>query len=143
MAIVDAAYYYTQYMGTEAAEPDFPTLEARAEDVICAMTRWRASADTIASLPAPIQTLVKKAICAQIDFFAVNGLDIMSDGANGGRGWTVGKVTISGGSGSELTRKGAMSDYIAPQAIMYLEQTGFTNPQVPVAPDMPLVGWWY
>ena len=142
MAIVDAAYYYTQYMGTEAAECEFPRLEARAEDVIGAMTRWRASADTIASLPAAIQTLVKKAICAQIDFFAINGLDSTVDGANGGRGWTVGKVSVSGRSGSELTRKGVMSDYIAPQAIMFLEQTGLMNPNVPVAPDMPLVGWW-
>lgn len=142
MAIVDAAYYYTQYMGTDAPECEFPTLEARAEDVIGAMTRWRASADTIVSLPVQIQTLVRKAICSQIDFFAINGLDSMADGANGGRGWTVGKVSVSGRSGSELTCKGAMSDYIAPQAIMFLEQTGLMNPNVPVAPDMPLVGWW-
>lgn len=143
MAIVDAAYYVTQYMGTEANTCDFPALEARAEDVIGAMTRWRASADTIASLPAPVQTLVRKAICAQIDFFAINGLDSMADGANGGRGWTVGKVSVSGRSGSELAHKGAMSTYIAPLAIMYLEQTGLMNPSVPVAPDMPLVGWWF
>ena len=143
MAIVDATYYVTQYKGTDAPECEFATLEARAEDVIGAMTRWRASADTIASLPALIQELVKKAICAQIDFFAVNGLDSTSDGANGSRGWTVGKVSVSGKSGSEMAHSGAMSAYIAPLATMYLEQTGLMNPSVPVAPDMPLVGWWF
>lgn len=140
MAIVDAAYYLTTYMGKEASEYDFPALEARAEDVIGAMTRWKATADTIASL-LPFQiTLVKKAICAQVDFFAVNGLDSVAGGND--RGFTVGKVSVSGKSGSDLVRKGAMADNIAPMALMYLEQSGLMNPQVATAPDMPLVRWW-
>lgn len=130
MAIVDAAYYLTVYMGKEASECDFQALEARAEDVIGAMTRWQATADTIASL-TPLQvTLVKKAICAQVDFFAVNGLDSVAGGNE--RGFTVGKVSISGKSGSELTNKGAMAGNISPMVIMYLEQSGLMNPAVPV-----------
>ena len=140
MAIVDAAYYTTVYQGKEAAECDFAALEARAEDVIGAMTRWKATADTIASLPSFQVTLVKKAICAQVDFFAVNGLDSVAGGND--RGFTVGKVSISGKSGSDLVRKGAMADNIAPMAIMYLEQSGLMNPQVATVPDMPMVGWW-
>ena len=113
MAIVDAAYYLTVYMGKEASECDFPALEARAEDVIGAMTRWRATADTIASLTPFQVTLVKKAICAQVDFFAVNGLDSVAGGND--RGFTVGKVSISGKSGSELSNMGAMGvEYFHP-----------------------------
>ena len=140
MAIVDASYYVTVYQGKEASECDFSALEARAEDVIGAMTRWRATADTIASL-SPFQvTLVKKAICAQVDYFAVNGLDAVAGGTD--RGFTVGKVSMSGKSGSDLAHKGAMSGNLAPLVVMYLEQSGLMNPQVATAPDAPLVGWW-
>lgn len=140
MAIVDFAYYDTEFKGLEANECDFSALEARAEDVVCAMTRWQVSADTIANLPELTQTLVKKAICAQVDFFAINGLDSVA--GSDGRGFTVGKVSITGRSGSDIVRKGAMSNSISPLAIMYLEQTGLMNPQIPTAPDMPLVGWF-
>ena len=140
MAIVDLAYFSTVYMGTEATDCDFPALEARAEDVVGAMTRWRATADTIASLPPFQRTLVKKAICAQVDFFAVNGLDSVAGST--GTGFTVGKVSISGKSGSDLVRKGAMADYIAPMALAYLEQSGLMAPQVATAPDMPLIAGW-
>lgn len=130
MAIVNFAYYTGVYMGQEADESSFPALEARAEDVIGAMTRWQATEETIASLSAFQQTLVRKAICAQIDSFSVNGLDSIAGGSE--RGWTVGKVHISGKSGDTLVRKGAMADYIAPMALLYLEQSGLMNPAVPV-----------
>ena len=140
MAIVDLAYYVTVYQGQEAGESDFAALEARAEDVIGAMTRWQVTADTIAKLPPYQRTLVKKAICAQVDYFAVNGLDSVA--GNDGRGFTVGKVSISGRSGSDIVKKGAMVNSISPLVLMYLEQSGLMNPQVDTTPDMPMVGWW-
>lgn len=130
MAIVDLAYYTTVYMGQEVSDCDFPAMEARAEDIVCAMTRWAVDADTIASLPPFQRTLVKKAICAQLDFFGVNGLESIAGST--GTGFTVGKVSISGKSGSDLVRKGAMSDYIVPMALVYLEQSGLMNPAVPI-----------
>lgn len=141
MAIVDAAYYLTVYQGREASDCDFPALDARAEDVIGAMTRWQVTEDTIATLPALIQTLYKKAVCAQIDYFAVNGLDSVSGGSD--RGWTVGKVSVSGRSAVDTVRKGALSGNVSPLALAYLEQTGLMNPQVPTAPEPSLVGWWF
>lgn len=141
MAIVDLAYYTTAYMGQEASECDFPALEARAEDVIGAMTRWTVTADTFATLSAVNQMLVKKAICAQTDFFAVNGLDSVAGST--GQGFTVGKVSVSGKSGSDLVKKGALADFISPLALAYLEQTGLMNPQVTTGPDMPMIGWWW
>ena len=141
MAIVDFAFYSTTFMGREANETEFPALEARAEDIICAMTKWQVSEATVASLPPFTQTLVKKAICAQVDYFAVNGLDSVA--GSDGRGFTVGKVSISGKSGSEVVRKGALSGNISPLAIAYLEQTGLMAPQVATAPEPPITGWWY
>ena len=137
MAIVDMAYYTTVYMGQEATDCDFPALESRAEDVIGAMTRWVVTPDTIAKYPPIVITLIKKAICAQVDYFAVNGLDSIAGST--GVGFTVGKVSVNGKGGGELIRKGAMADHIAPMVIMYLEQTGLLNPQVNDIPDLGVI----
>lgn len=134
--IVDYEYYFNVYKGSEASESSFPSLYARAADVIGAMTRWQAVEPGFYSLPTMQQTLVKKAICAQVDFFAVNGLDSVAGGSD--RGFTVGKVSVSGKSGSELVRRGAMADNLSPLVLMYLEQTGLMAPQVATGPD-----WWW
>ena len=132
--IVDFAYYWTVYMGQEADAASFPALCARAADIVGAMTRW-IDPETLTGLRL---TLYKKAVCAQVDYFAVNGADILSE--DDGRGWTVGKVSVSGKAGSS-EKRGALSAYIAPMAIAYLEQTGLMAPQVETAVDMPFVGW--
>lgn len=139
-AIVDFDFYTAVYMGQEADAASFPALCARASDVVGAMTRWQVDCGNIAGLHPRIQALYKKAICAQVDYFAVNGLDSVAGGND--RGWSVGKVSVSGKSVADTVRKGAMSDKISPMALMYLEQTGLMNPVVPVVPDMPLIGWW-
>ena len=137
-AIVDYTYYTTVYVGQEADEASFPAFCARAEDVVGAMTRWAVTADTIGNYPSRVQTLYKKAICAQIDYFAVNGFESVAGGSD--NGFTVGKVTVLGKSSASYA--GAMSGKVSPLVLMYLEQTGLMNPQVPTGPDMPY-GWWF
>lgn len=133
MGIVDFAYYTTVYMGTDADAASFPALCARASDVIGAVTHW-ADETVISKLPAIHQTMYKKAICAQIDFLAINGTDSLNEsGYNAG--WTVGKVTVHGNAGSATG--GKLVESISPLAIGYLEQTGLMNPQVPC-----FEGWW-
>lgn len=136
-ACVDYTFYATVYMGSEADETSFPALCARASDVIGAMTHWTDAS----SLNEPIATLYKKAVCAQVDYFAVNGLDSVS--GDDGRGFSVGKVSITGKSGSDIVSKGRLSSNISPLVIMYLEQTGLLNPQIPTASEPPVVGWWF
>ena len=80
-----------------------------------------------------IQTLYRLAVCSQIDFLAINGVESLSDGNN--TGFTVGKVRVEGRSGASAG--GAMSASISPAAKSYLEQTGLMNPQVPTVD-----GWW-
>ena len=125
-AFVDYAFYTDTYMGTEADETSFPALCARAEDVIGAMTRWAVTPESFPSLPSYIQTLFWKAICAQVDYFAINGTEIMADSGNGG--FTVGKVTVHAKASS--VRAGSLSGAVSPMAMAYLEQTGLMNPQV-------------
>lgn len=138
MSAVDYTFYTGVYMGEAATEAAFPALDARAEDIIAALTRYRVT--DLTSLPEAIQTLYKKAVCAQIDFFALNGLDIAAD-ASAGAGWSVGKVRVDGRRSSSVGA-GAMAGMVSPAAKMYLEQTGLMSAKIAVAPDMPMIGWW-
>lgn len=131
--IVDYAYYSQDYMGTEVDETSFPTLNAHASRIIGAMTRWQVDESTIDNFPSLVRTLYRLAVCSQIDFLAINGVESISGG--GGEGFTVGKVSVQAGSKSSAS--GAMSANISPAAISYLEQTGLMNPQVPTVD-----GWW-
>ena len=131
--IVDFSYYTGEYMGTEADEASFPSLNAHASRIIGAMTHWQVSEETINNLPSIIQTLYRLAICSQIDFLAINGVDSISGGD--AVGFTVGKVRVDGRNGA--SGGGAMSMSISPAAKSYLEQTGLMNPQVPT-----VEAWW-
>lgn len=129
MAVVDYEYYTSTYIGDPAVtEAAFPRLEARAEDVVNALIRFRA-------VPAQWKTLYQKAICAQIDYYAIYGIEAASAGLME-NSFTVGKVSVTGGGAS--ARSGGAS-MISPQAVAYLEQTGLMNPAVPVAGAR---GWW-
>ena len=132
MGVVDFTFYSSVYGGTDADQTSFPALCARASDVVGALTHW-VDESYILTLPAQIQTLYKKAICAQIDFLSLNGTDSLNETASGG--FTVGKVTVQGKAANQCG--GKMSENISPMAVAYLEQTGLMNPQVPT-----FEGWW-
>ena len=131
MGIVDYTFYSTVYMGTDVEQASFPALCARASDIIGAVTHWVDDA-TILKLHPLQQTLYKKAVCAQIDFLQLNGIDSINETASAG--FTVGKVTVHGKSNIS---GGKLSESISPMAIGYLEQTGLMNPQIPT-----IEGWW-
>ena len=81
MGVVDYAFYTNVYKGNDATETSFPALCARAEDIVGAATHW---VDFAEIKPPMIQLLYKKAICAQIDFLAVNGIDSINETADAG-----------------------------------------------------------
>ena len=132
MGVVDYTFYSTVYGGTDADAETFPALCARASDVIGAVTHWVDDA-TILTLPVLHQTLYKKAVCAQIDFLAINGMDSLNETETAG--FTVGKVTVHGKTSNGNC--GKLTESISPLAIAYLEQTGLMNPQIPT-----IEGWW-
>ena len=132
MGVVGYGFYSTVYGGTDVDEASFPALCARALDVIGALTHWKVDNDNIAALPALHRTLYRKAVCAQADYFAVNGTDSVN--GTGSAGFTVGKVTVQGGN--KAANGGRMAEHVSPLAVSYLEQTGLMNPQIATA------GWW-
>jgi succinyl-CoA synthetase beta subunit len=128
-AIVDFCYYQSVYMGTEADPASFPALNAHASRVVANMTRWQVTPENLEQFPSLVQTLYKLAICSQIDFLAINGVESINSGDD--VGFSVGKVRVDGKARSSAG--GAMSASISPATISYLEQTGLMNPSVPVA----------
>ena len=127
-AIVYFPFYRDTYMGTEATSTSFPALNAHASRVIGAMTRWEVDETTIDEYPTFIQNLYRLAVCSQVDYLAINGVESISNG--GGGGFTVGKVRVDAKATS--ASGGAMSASVSPAAIAYLEQTGLLYPGVGV-----------
>ena len=129
MAAVTFDFFANTYCGDPAVtEAAFPRLEARAEDAVNSLIRFRA-------VPPQLEVLYQKAICAQIDYYAIYGIEAASAGLME-NSFTVGKVSVTGGGAS--ARSGGAS-MISPQAVAYLEQTGLMNPAAPVAGNR---GWW-
>ena len=127
-ARVDYQYYSGVYMGTEVDQTSFPALCAHALRMVDAMAHWRVNDQNFSELPELTQTQYRLAVCSQIDFLSLNGLESIND--SGSAGFTVGKVTVHGKSASVAS--GAMSANISPATILYLEQSGLMNPAVPV-----------
>lgn len=139
MGLVSYDYYTNTYYGEPVSTEDFPRYEARAEDMILGLIKR--SAAVVEQMSDDLQTAVKKAICAQIEYFFEYGMGVSVYGKEAGGGFTVGKVSVNNGS-SSAGASGAKS-MIAPAVYMYLEQTGLLNPAVDTAPEPwpALRGW--
>lgn len=125
MAIVSFSYYVAEYFGETIAEADFPKAEAKAERAINQITHGRLS--QYDSLPSFQQEAIVNAICAQIEYYAINGIEISVNGSSAGN-WTVGKVRVDNGNSKAASGATTM---VCAGAIAELELTGLLNPQVP------------
>ena len=138
MAIVTYEYYTNTYYGEPIAQAAFPRYELRAEELIASITR---GAD-YTSLPSAFQTAYKKAICAQVEYYVLQGINVATEGGNSGGAYTIGKVSVGRGSGGNSTSESAAYLSVAPAARMLLEQTGLLNRDVVTIGDEGR-GWWY
>ncbi|MBC2303381.1 hypothetical protein [Listeria booriae] len=89
MAYVDYDFYTAIYFGEEIEVKDFPKLEAKARDKIDEITFYRVQKKGLDSFSEFVQTQIKKAVCAQIEYFielggttavAVNNADTVNIG---------------------------------------------------------------
>lgn len=135
MGLVDFNYYTNEYLGEPIPETDFPRYDARAEDLIFGMINK--TAEEAGALP--VLPLIKKAICAQIEYLFEYGIGVAVYGKEAGGGFTVGKVSVNNGSSS--VGAGAKS-MIAPAVYTYLEKTGLLNAQVPTGAEPWFWGWF-
>ena len=139
MALVTLTYYQNTYIGEPVPAEDFSRFEARAQDLILGLIRSTEAA--VDAMPEQLQTAVKKAICAEIEYFQEYGINVSVYGKEAGGGFTVGKVSVNNGS-STAAASGARS-MIAPAVYVYLEQTGLLDPAVPTLGMPPQVWRWW
>lgn len=136
MAICCYEYYMIDYCGEPIAEAVFPRYAARAEEAIFVITR---GADFCA-LPDAIKDIYRKAVCAQIEYYALQGIGVATEGGESGGSYTIGKITVSGGT-SGSARKGSPAYLaIAPKARDLLEMTGLLGRHVQTVSD-GVWGW--
>lgn len=135
MAIVTEAYYTSTFYGLTVASADFPQFEIWSERLILGICRL--TADDFTALSTANQTAVENAICAQISYISVFGLETLIAGISS-TGFTVGKVSVNSDSRFPVGK----TSMICPAAYAYLEQTGLLNPQIDTRGE-PFLPFWF
>lgn len=120
MAYIDTDYYKNTYKGVEVPEDDLERYINRASDVIDQITRHVLSGVEFNRLAEFIQTQVKKACAAQVEFYAINGGDAEINAGADYSNFSVGKFQYSKGGKS----KNLQADRISPTVWSYLAHTG-------------------
>ncbi len=122
MSYVDEAYYNDTFYGEPVDSADFPVLCERAGELIEELTLHRLTPVTFLAMPETVQELVRKAVCAQIEYLDANGgADL--DNEAGIQGATLGKFSYSGSAG---VNGGTEQSRFSPRAERILWPTGLT-----------------
>lgn len=119
MSYVDSAFYKKIYVGESVNDTDFPKLLARAEEIVETMTMYRLTPVTFLAMPEDVQTRVKKAVCAQVEYLDANGGSDMDNGISM-QSASLGKFSYSSGGASGDSAQGLY----APRALRLLAPTG-------------------
>ena len=124
--LVDYSFYIDTYLGTGVSAGDFPRIALRAHEAIDTLTRG--SLAYFPTMPENVQALVKKAVCAQIEYYGAYSTEVGFKAED--EGFTVGKVTVGGGSRDADANGNKM--FYSPRAISFLERAGLLNRSVGV-----------
>lgn len=116
---VDYLYYTDTFKGEPVEEADFPRLLARAQDAIDTLLFGKLSG--MDNMAACVQETVRRALCAQVEYYALNGVESAVTGA-ADAGFTVGHVSAQGGS--TAVSWGDNIAGVCPSSRAMLERTG-------------------
>lgn len=122
MSYVDEAYYNDTFYGEPVDSADFPSLCERAGELIEELTLYRLTPITFLAMPESVQDLVKKAVCAQIEYLDANGGSDLDNGT-GIQSATLGKFSYSGSAGVNGSTE---QSRFSPRAERILWPTGLT-----------------
>ena len=120
MPYITEAYSNETFHGEPVYTADFPSLLARAEEVIEEMTMYRLTLPSFNEMPESMQERIKNAICAQIEYLDANGGSEMDNGT-GLQSAGLGKFSYTQASGADGS---AQQPIYAPQAMRILAPTG-------------------
>jgi hypothetical protein len=123
--LVTYDWFQNTYLGQGVTSDDYPRLEMRAEEIVSVMTRG--ATDGFEAFPEAVKTLVKKAICAQVEYYGAYSTEVGFKAED--EGFTVGKVSLQG---SGANGESGSKMFYSPRAVMFLEQAGLMNRNVGV-----------
>ena len=119
MPYVDKEFYTNEYQGAPLDdEAEFPRLSQRASDIIDQLTSYRIK--TLEDWPEFIQTQVKKAVCAQIEFYQLKGGYEEVESGEDYSNFAIGSFSYSKGGASSNKQ----ADRVSPSVVTYLRPTG-------------------
>ena len=128
--IVDTYYYDNDYLGEPVPAAVFERYAKRAEEAVAAVTYNRVTEDNIERYPEYVQTAYKSAVCAQIEYYAYNGISSANDGASDSD-YTLGRISVSKPNISAQEKRQG-NRRVCASAVSLLELTGLMNPNVSV-----------
>lgn len=114
MAYIDYTFYTDVYKGVQLDADTFSRLAERAGDVIDQVTNYQIG--DITQYPEWIQSLIKKAVAAQVEYLYYAGETAIHGDAFGNV--KLGDFTYSS-SGSQQTISPAVINYLRPTGLLY------------------------
>ena len=121
MEYVDKTYYDEIYKGELLTDVEFPKFNQRSQDIVDSLTNYLIPQIGFDNLKTNVQELIKKSVCAQIEYFKVEGLESNINGVSSSSQ----SVSISGFSySSSQPSSSKQSNRVSPSTLMYLDATG-------------------
>ena len=120
MPYVTEQYYHEDFHGEPVEHAGFEVLCERAGEIVEEITMYRLTSEAMLIMPDHIQQLVKKAVCAQIEYLDANGGSELDHGFEL-QSARLGKFKYS--SGREKDSRSRPAVY-APRAMRILAATG-------------------
>jgi hypothetical protein len=114
MPYIDQAFYNDVYKGTPLDAETFNKLVSRASDLIDMVTKYKLLGIDLSKEPTLVQTNVKKAVAAQIEYMYSEGGELSVHGSSPS------SVSIGGFSYTE----GSSVKKVSEMALSYLRPTG-------------------
>ena len=122
MAYVDEKYYNDTFKGETVDSAAFTSLCERAGELIEELTLYRLTPETFQTMSESVQNLVRKAVCAQIEYLDANGGSDLDNGAEI-QSATLGKFNYSRSTGANGSTE---QSRFSPRAERILWPTGLT-----------------
>lgn len=119
---VDEKYYEDDFEGTPVENDKFSRFSKRATEIVDALTEYQILKIGLDKFSEDVQELIKKACCAQIEYYQVEGIDVDVTGTpKSSLSYSIGDYSRSATGGGSTSRQ---SGRVAPSCLMFLEGTG-------------------
>jgi hypothetical protein len=121
---INQAFYDDEYRGTPMDADTFTKLEIRASDLIDRVTNYQLMGVDLSQQPSLIQTNVKKAVAAQVEYMYSEGGELSVHGSSP-FSVSVGNFSYSHGVGSSGKQESRVvsemsMNYLMPTGLLYM-----------------------